>query len=232
VVSRWSILTIILLFGLASFACSKGGQPAGQTSPALIVASTPPFKTREPETYQAVRSITFAPTNEGQSSSAAITIVKDGDRRREEDKSNGKTVVYLDLPAGSFVLLPEEKIYAEIVGPSTSSATAEGFEEGYVHTAPIQSTYENLGTESLNGTTTTKYKVTVNSANNGNVTQSETLIWIDDGLGMPIKSVTRSASGTRNMELSQVKLSIDKSLLEIPKGFQKVEMQVLQQRIR
>jgi len=49
---------------------------------------------------------------------------------------------------------------------------------------------------------------------------------------MPIKSVTRSASGTRNMELSQVKLSIDKSLLEIPKGFQKVEMQVLQQRIR
>jgi len=232
VVSRWSILTIILLFGFASFACSKGGQPAGQTSPALIVASTPPFKTREPETYQAVRSITFAPTNEGQSSSAAITIVKDGDRRREEDKSNGKTVVYLDLPAGSFVLLPEEKIYAEIVGPSTSSATAEGFEEGYVHTAPIQSTYENLGTESLNGTTTTKYKVTVNSANNGNVTQSETLIWIDDGLGMPIKSVTRSASGTRNMELSQVKLSIDKSLLEIPKGFQKVEMQVLQQRMR
>ena len=231
-VSRWSILTIILLFGFASFACSKGGQPAGQTSPALIVASTPPFKTREPETYQAVRSITFAPTNEGQSSSAAITIVKDGDRRREEDKSNGKTVVYLDLPAGSFVLLPEEKIYAEIVGPSTSSATAEGFEEGYVHTAPIQSTYENLGTESLNGTITTNYKVTVNSSNNGNVTQSETLIWIDDGLGMPVKSVTRSASGIRNMELSQVKLSVDKSLLEIPIGFQKVEMQVLQQRIR
>jgi hypothetical protein len=140
--------------------------------------------------------------------------------------------VYLDLPTGSFVLLPEEKIYAEMVGPAASSSTAEGFEEGYVHSAPIQSTYENLGTETLNGTTTTKYKVTVNSANNGNVTQTETLIWIDDGLGMPVKSVTRSASGTRNMELSQVTLSVDKSLLEIPKGFQKVEMQVLQQRIR
>jgi hypothetical protein len=157
--------------------------------------------------------------------------VKDGDRRREEDKSSGQSVVYLDLPTGSFVLLPEEKIYAEMVGPATPTST-EGFAEGYVHTAPIQSTYENLGTENLNGTTTTKYKVTVNSANNGNVTQSETLIWIDDGLGMPVKSVTRSASGIRNMELSQVKLSVDKSLLEIPKGFQKVEMQVLQQRIR
>jgi hypothetical protein len=140
--------------------------------------------------------------------------------------------VYLDLPTGSFVLLPEEKIYAEMVGPVMSSSTAEGFEEGFVHTAPIQSTYENLGTETLNGTTTTKYRVTVNSANNGNVTQSETLIWIDDVLGMPVKSVTRSPSGTRNMELSQVNLNVDKSLLEIPKGYQKVEMQVLQQRIQ
>ena len=198
----------------------------------MIVASTPPFKTKEPESYQAVRSITFAPTNEGQSSAAAITIVKDGDRRREEDKSSGKSVVYLNLPTGSFVLLPDEKLYAEMAGPAVPSSTAEGFEEGYVHTAPIQSTYENLGAETLNGTTTTKYKVTVNSANHGNVSQSETLIWIDDVLGMPVKSVTRSASGTRNMELSQVTLSVDKSLLEIPKGYQKVEMQVLQQRIR
>jgi hypothetical protein len=232
VVSHWSKLTIILLFGLASFACSKAGQPAGQTSPALIVASTPPFKTKEPETYQAVRSTTFAPANEGQSSAATITIVKDGDRRREEDKLSGKSVVYLDLPTGSFVLLPEGKIYAQMVGPSMSGSTAEGLEGGYIHTAPIQSTYENLGTETLNGTITTKYKVTVNNANNGNVTQSETLVWIDDVLGMPVKSVTRSPSGTRSMELSQVKLSVDKSLLEIPKGYQKVEMQVLQQRIR
>jgi hypothetical protein len=232
VVARSSILTIILLPGLASFACSKGSQPAEQTSPALIVASTPPFKTKEPETYQAVRSITFTPANEAQATAATITIVKDGDRRREEDKSSGQSVVYLDLPTGSFVLLPEEKIYAAMVGPSVSSSTAEGLEEGYVHTAPIQSTYENLGTETLNGTNTTKYKVTVNSANNGNVTQSETLVWIDDGLGVPVKSVTRSPSGTRSMELSQVTLSVDKSLLEIPKGYQKVEMQVLQQRIR
>jgi outer membrane lipoprotein-sorting protein len=232
VVSHWSILAVILLFGLASLACSKGGQPARQTSPPPLVAYTPPFKTKEPETYQAVRSITFAPTNEGQSSVATITIVKDGNRRREEDKSNGKTVVYLDLPSGSFVLLPEEKIYAEMVGPAMSSSNAEEFEEGYVHTTPIQSTYENLGTETVSGTSTTKYKVTVNSTNNGNVTQSETLIWIDDALGMPVKSVTRSASGTRNMELSQVTLSVDKSLLEIPKGYQKVEMQELQQRIR
>ena len=231
-VSHWSKFTILLFFGLASLACSKAGQPAVQTSPALIVASTPPFKTKEPETYRAVRSTTFAPANDGQSSAATITIVKDGDRRREEDKSSGKSVVYLDLPTGSFVLLPEEKIYAEMVGPSMSSSTAEGLEEAYVHTAPIQSTYENLGTETLNGTITTKYKVTVNNANNANVTQSETLVWIDDVLGMPVKSVTRSLSGTRNMELSEVTLSVDKSLLEIPKGYQKVEMQVLQQRIR
>ena len=147
-------------------------------------------------------------------------------------------MVYLDLPVGNFVLVPDEKIYAEMVGPGTvvrgqdGQDGQDGFEEVYVHTAPIQSTYQNLGAETVNGTTTTKYKVTVNSETNGSVSESETLIWIDEALGMPVKSETHSATGTRRMELSKVSLSVDKTLFVIPKDYQKVEMQVLQRRIK
>jgi len=179
-----------------------------------------------------VRSIIFTSSNSGQSTANTITIARDGDKRREEDGSGNKTVVYLDLPDGNFVLFPDKKIYAEIIGPGTSVPTQEGFEEIYVHTAPIQSTYQNLGTETVNGTATTKYKVTVNSGASGGVSESETLIWIDEALGMPVKSETHSEAGTRTMELSRISLSVDKALFDLPKDYQKVEMQVLQQRIR
>ncbi|HSE32148.1 MAG TPA: hypothetical protein VLA93_11300 [Pyrinomonadaceae bacterium] len=203
-----------------------------QPSASSVVSSTPPFKTKEPETYQAVRSIIFAPANAGQSTESTTTIAREGDKRREEENSRDRTVVYLDVPAGTFMMLPDERIYAEVAGPATSNSTVGEFEEVYVHTAPIQSTYENLGTETVNGTTTTKYKVTVNSASPGNVSESETLIWVDDTLGMPIKSVTRSPSGTRTMELKQITLKVDKTQFDIPRDYQKVEMQVLQQRMR
>jgi len=58
------------------------------------------------------------------------------------------------------------------------------------------------------------------------------LIWIDEALGMPVKSETHSAAGTRRMELSSISLSVDKALFAIPKGYQKVALQVLQQRIK
>lgn len=232
VLSRTTLAVLVALITLTSLSCgSKRDQPTEQSS-STVVTSTPPFRTKEPETYQAVRSLVFTSADAAQSTATKLTIARDGDNRREEDNSREQPVVYLYLSTGSFTVLPHEKIYAETVGPTTSSSTADGFEEAYVHTAPIQSTYENLGTETVNGATTTKYKVTVNGAHTGSVSQSETLIWIDETLGMPIKSVTRSSVGTQMMELTQINLKVDKNQFEIPKDYQKVEMQVLQQRRR
>lgn len=162
---------------------------------------------------------------------SSITISRDGNKRREEDSSGNKRIVYLDLPDGNYVMVPDEKIYAAVIGPAAGS-TQDGFEEAYVHTAPIQSTYQNLGTETVNGTATTKYRVTVNGNSNASVIETETLIWIDDALGMPVKSETRSAAGIRTMELSRISLSVDKALFAIPQDYQKVDMKTLQQRIR
>ena len=231
VVSRRFIL--LLVIAATSLSCSKGGQPSDQpSSPSSVVTSSPPFKTKEPETYQAVRSIRFTPSDTGQPIASSITIIRDGDKRREEDSSGKKRVVYLDLPNGNYVLVPDEKIYAAVIGPVAAGSTEDGFEEAYVHTAPIQSAYQNLGAETVNGTATTKYKVTVNGSRNGSVIETETLIWIDDALGMPVKSETRSAAGIRMMELSKISLSVDKALFAIPKDYQKVDLKALQQRIR
>jgi outer membrane lipoprotein-sorting protein len=163
------------------------------------------------------------------------SIARDGDLRRSEEKSGNQEVVYLDLGGHNFTLLPQEKIYAEATAVPSSNqpeATADGPDENYVHTAPIESIYENLGTESINGQRCNKYRVVVKHAGDTTVSETETLIWIDEHLEMPVKSVTRSAAGTRTMELSAVTLSADKQLFEIPKDYKKVDAKALLERIR
>ncbi len=178
--------------------------------------------------------MTFAPTTGGESVVTSITISKDGERRREEEISAGRRVVYLDVPDGRFLVLPDEKIYAPIVNGLSKEpqSSAEPIAEISVHTSPSLSTYENLGTEIVNGKTTSKYRVVVNNSGGDNVTNSETLIWIDESVGMPVKSVTRSATGTQTMELSNLTLTVDTKQFELPQNYQKLELRALQQRIR
>lgn len=164
-----------------------------------------------------------------------VAILRDGEMRREEETSRGKRVVYLELSGGRFLLLPDDKIYATVDGPSANTqaeSLSEAQFEPYLHTAPIQSTYENLGTETVNGNKATKYKVVVNNSNVGVVSESETLIWVDETLGMPVKSIMRSAAGTRSMELLQITLNVDRALFEIPKDYQKVDARILREQIK
>ena len=233
--SRCRVKVFLVLLAIAFVvSCSKQNQ-VNEQKPASVLVSTPPFKTQEPNSYQAVRSITFASSDGGDQTVTTVAILRDGEMRREEETSPGKRVVYLELSGERFLLLPDDKIYATVDGPSANTqvdAISEAQSGPYLHTAPIQSTYENLGTETINGNPATKYKVVVNNSSAGAVSQSETLIWVDEALGMPVKSITRSAAGTRTMELSQITLNIDRTLFEIPKDYQKVDMPQLRQRIR
>lgn len=226
------LLLIVLAF---SFSCSRRDQASQQSLPPSVLVSTPPFKTQEPNSYKAVRAITFASSDGNEPTVTTVAIVRDGELRREEETSRGKRVVYLELSGERFLLLPDDKIYATADGPTANTpaaAISEAPYGPYLHTAPILSTYENLGTETVNGNTATKYKVVVNNSNASAVSQSETFIWVDEALGMPVKSITRSAAGTRTMELSQITLNVDRTLFEIPKDYQKVDMPQLRQRIR
>ena len=84
----------------------------------------------------------------------------------------------------------------------------------------------------MSGRKTTKYRVAVNTATGTNVTSSDTMIWIDESLGMPIKSDTTASDGSRvMMELSNIVLDVDKNLFHIPDNYVKVNATALRQRL-
>src|SRR5258705_13129275 len=154
--------------------------------------------------------------------------------RREEDEAGGaRRVVYLDLPDGQFVLLPEEKIYAELADDQRTDSPTQPLEsstERLLHIEPINTSYQKLGAELLNGRNSIKYRVIVNTSAPGSASNTETLIWIDETLGMPIKSETSAADGSRTTtELSTVSLEVDNNLFQIPAGYEKVEQDRIRQ---
>ncbi len=205
-------------------------------SPDTMVSSTPPFKTKEPERYRAVRTIT-AINAEGQTLVTKTSVARDGDSRRHDSTTTAKTIVYLDVPEGKFVLLPDEKVYADVTDESQISADSneEGLEsspDALVHADEGSTSYQKLGNEVVAGRNANKYRIVVNSPAPANVSQSETLMWIDEALQMPIKSETKSADGTRvTMEVSEIKLDVDKSSFSIPKDYQKLNFTELRKRL-
>jgi hypothetical protein len=192
-----------------------------------VVSSTPPFQTKEPDRYRAIRNVTVVGAN-GQTATTKNLIARDGDLRRGESQVASKTIAYLERPEGKFVLLPDEKVYAEVT-PDTSLPTNQDAEtlerspEGLLHADVGNTSYQKLGKEAIGQRRTDKYRVVVNAPSAANVSVSETLIWIDEALGMPIKSETKSADGTRVlMELSDISVHVDASLFEIPSEYKKL----------
>ncbi|HEU4836083.1 MAG TPA: hypothetical protein VFS90_16765, partial [Pyrinomonadaceae bacterium] len=60
-----------------------------------VVSATPPFQTKEPERYRAVRTITTV-NAAGETIVTKTSIARDGESRRLESNA----VVYLDVPEG------------------------------------------------------------------------------------------------------------------------------------
>jgi outer membrane lipoprotein-sorting protein len=211
---------LILLFVLASTSCRVSNESAinGNTSE-TVVSTTPPFQTREPDRYQATRTITIV-TPKGETIVTKTLIARDGPLRREESES----VVYLDLLEGKFVLLPGRKVYAAVTAEdSVPGENEENAPDRLLHTDPISTTYQPLGSEVIGDRNANKYRIVVNNPAAENVSQNETFMWIDGTLTMPVKSETKSADGTRTiMELSDIVLVPQKELFQIPADFEKI----------
>lgn len=194
-----------------------------------VVSSTPPFQTKEPERYHALRTITTV-NAAGETLVTKTSVIRDGEIRRHE---SGK-IVYLDLAEGKFVLLPSERVYADLTEESTINADASEISpEGLLHEEDTTNTsYQRLGTEVIAGRNTNKYRILVNNSAAPNVSQSETVMWVDEALQMPVRSETKSADGTRvTMELSEIKLDVDKDLFKVPKDYQKLTFSELRKRL-
>ena len=228
--ARSHLFALFLPLLLASTSCRVANETAsnGNTAPETIVSTTPPFQTREPDRYQATRTITIV-TAKGETTVIKTLIARDGPLRREESDA----VVNLQLPEGSFVLLPGQQVYAAVTAEDKlETEDDENFADFVLHSDEISATYQSLGTAIVNGRSTKKYLV-VNNRAVGNVSHNETLIWIDEDLSMPIMSETKSGDGTRTtMELSDITLATERELFQIPANFEKIAFRELWKQLR
>ena len=226
-----ALISLSLALLLAGSCRSQNDAPVTSNSTAnTFVSATPPFQTREPERYRATRTLTNI-TASGQTNVMKHAIAKDGELRRIEAEVVSVKMIFLFNPQGRFVLLPDEKVYmdqAERPAPGAIDED-ESSADRLLHTESGTSSYQQLGTEVVSGRKTNKYLVVVNNANAGNVSSSETLIWIDEALGMPIKSETKSSDGSRStMEVSELSLEVDKDLFQVPANYKKVAFSEIQ----
>ena len=214
--------------GLVAISCAQNQKVATETNTnETVVSSTPPFPTKEPERYRAKRTITTV-TAAGETTVTENFVARDGKLRRYEFVMVPQRMVLLYLPEGKFLLVPDVKAFVELTnvdqaGTSDSEDESDTSPDRLLHTEPLVTSYQRLGSETVGGRSTQKYRAVVNSPDGTNVSASETVIWVDELLHMPIKSETKSADGKRvTMELSDISLDVDRVLFQVPGGYQKV----------
>ena len=241
--NRLAFATLLLCVIAGAFLLAACAGPQTQAPPVNtdIISVTPPFATKEPQRYQARRTTTFTQTSGATSVNEARTttvlIVRDGEQRREEHDGGGAgTVVFLEVSSGRFVVLPQAKLFADL-GEESSNAADEKTEladdevspDLMLHESTVASRYQKLGAETVTGRATTKYRVT--SVESSMPVPSETFIWIDEALGMPIKSVSTSKNSDRtttvSMELQDLRTEVDAKVFSLPADYRKVAAPVI-----
>ena len=226
---REHVLVSLCIVLIAVASCRSEDSPSTTNSAATgtAVSSTPPYVVREPERYHATRIITSV-TADGRTLVTTSSTTRDGEMRRFAFELMSKKMILLDGPTGRFVMFPEEKIYADTSGQSLAGVVDEYGADGtsaekLLHAEASNTTYQGLGKETIAGRTANKYRVVVNSSDAANVTPSETLLWIDEALGMVIRSETKSSDGSHSrMELSEISLEVDSSVFQLPADYQKL----------
>ncbi len=225
---RTPALLFLLTLALALASCKRqdvsGNQNSANAPPATgKPSSAPPFQTKEPERYQATRVLTT-----GEGGASETFIARDGERRREEyAEGAGGRVAYLERPEARYVLLPAKKLYAELKtetggGDKGAQVPPDFSPEKLLNESRPETVYERLGEEDLGGRQVVKYRVTVRDPGAGRA-PVESLIWVDERLGMPVKSETSSSGARTTMELRDVRETVDAGLFELPADYRRVE---------
>jgi len=239
--NRLAFATLLLCVITCAFLLAACGGPLTQAPPVNtdIVSAIPPFVTKEPQRYQARRTTTFTQTGGSTSVNEARTtivlIMRDGEQRREDHEGSSiGSIVFLEISSGRFLLLPQAKLLADLGEETRDQKETEPAEDEVspdliLHESALASRYQKLGAETVAGRATTKYRVT--TAEPSTPVTSETFIWIDEALGMPIKSVSTSKSSDRtttvSMELQDIRTEVDVKVFSLPADYRKVAAPVI-----
>lgn len=224
-----------------SGACNRSvSHSPDRNKTAAASSSRPPFKTIEPERYKATRIITSKGAN-GETRISTTRTERDGPSRREEFETiEGVELVYLENSGGLFVLVPDLKIYSNLLDEQGSTSTAADEDRianpthGLLRFEPAGSNYQTLGDELIDARATTKYRVS--STGDVGSAKEETYIWVDQILGFPIRSETNYvADGVSShlvMQVRDIESKVDPASFLLPSDYQKVDHSVLLERLR
>jgi outer membrane lipoprotein-sorting protein len=230
--SRAVTVCAVVLASLLIFGCTSS-QPTNSNSNNPTFNASPPFSTKEPDRYGATRVVTVAESatdnSVNKTQTTSVLIVRDGNQRREEYEAGALgRLVFMENRAGRYIILPQAKLYADANEPSSVAQVAELQVEAelaspdlLLHESNFAVQYQKLGTEGIAGRTATKYKVVNSSA-----TGSESFIWVDETLGMPIATQSMSANGNSStrvsMELQAISTEVDSRTFALPADYRKV----------
>jgi hypothetical protein len=234
---------------IAGLTIYKKWAPPAQQAPKTETGPTnsvPPFATKEPTTYEATRIITYSLTSPKSGVSEQphvdrILLARDGEQRREEYEAGALgSIVFLENVNGRFIILPQQKLYAD-ANQSNASEESELQVEAelmspdfLLHESNLPTQYQKLGPETVAGRLATKYRVM--SSASGSTASHEGLIWIDETLGMPIATQYTSTSENDSihvsMELQNIRTTVDPQTFALPADYRKVDLSQIIDRIR
>lgn len=243
-------LLLLLTLAIAGASCKRSGvngnanagNSPGNSTAAGEISTTPPFSTKEPERYQAtiVTKGGLGEQSNVTGMSALTTremqVARDGQQRRvDAELYPGMKVSYLQTGAGIYMLIPARKIYVEMKpgdAGQSKNLPPDFSPDKLLNQSAGGARYEMLGKEDVNGRATMKYRVTATAKTGEAQSVTESLIWIDESLGMPIKSETTTTGGAYNgakfsMELRDIKQEADQSLFVLPPDYKKVSYEEL-----
>jgi hypothetical protein len=233
-------LVLALLTGVE--ACKRSGGETNSNAnnsssqAANDTSRTPPFSTREPERYQWTSVTTVSPVDQAAAPASPTTsqvfVARDGELRREDyELRPGVKVSFLQLPTGRYRLLHAKKVYAELGAEEGAGTLGQAQNvppdfspDKLLNASRTEAHYDQLGAEEVNGRMTTKYRVTVKSeAGEADDATTENLVWVDESLGVPVRTETTSPDGSRyTMELRDIKLDVEANIFALPPDYRKV----------
>ena len=250
---RW-LAFFLILASIFNAACITGGtrvEPAARTdSPEETITdetNQPPFQSKEPEKYQAkiVFAFKWDETNP-QLIEQTTFVARDGLNRRLdfEGGANKRQISRLETEDGkSFLLAPQRRIYAQISESASEILIEIGAPEEYslghlLYAKPSEAKFQKIGAEIVDGKQLTKYLVDFGAVRESEIARTETAVWIDENLGLPVKTeitsiIDQKPSGAKSVvELRDFKSEPDAGVFKIPTDFRRVSVKEFQEIIK
>ena len=238
----------LILASIFTAACGFGGsQPEStaqtdSTDEAIANESyRQPFQSKEPEKYQA--KIVFAfkwDESDAETVEQTTFVARDGlNRRLDFEIGDKRQISRLETADGKrFLLVPQRKIYAEISEAASENLFTTAPEEyslaHLLYAKPPDAKFQKIGAETINGKQLTKYLVDFGAVRQSENARTETAVWIDETLGLPVRTeitafVDQKSSGAKSVvELRDFKSEPDALVFIVPADYRRISVKEVQ----